>query len=65
VEGVRDVSLLPAFLNADFDITAEKMRYCLPFVKWDRLASMYLPGRSGAECESRWCYYLIYKFLFF
>ncbi|XP_078163023.1 myb domain protein 4r1 isoform X2 [Carex rostrata] len=52
-EGVKDLSLLPAFLNADFDITAEKMRCCMPFVQWDQLASMYLPGRSGAECESR------------
>ncbi|KAJ1702749.1 hypothetical protein LUZ63_002528 [Rhynchospora breviuscula] len=53
-EGVRDLNLLPAILNTDFDITAEMMRRCMPFVKWDRLASMYLPGRSGAECESRW-----------
>lgn len=38
----------------DLDITPEKMRQFLPKVNWDELASMYLPGRSGAECQARW-----------
>ncbi|XP_068638678.1 uncharacterized protein [Aristolochia californica] len=39
---------------ADIEITAENMRSFLPQVDWDRLASMYVIGRSGAECEARW-----------
>ncbi|XP_038905717.1 uncharacterized protein LOC120091681 isoform X2 [Benincasa hispida] len=38
----------------DLDITPEKIREFLPKVNWDKLASMYLHGRSGAECEARW-----------
>ncbi|XP_022987958.1 uncharacterized protein LOC111485355 isoform X1 [Cucurbita maxima] len=38
----------------DLDITPEKIREFLPKVNWDKLASMYLRGRSGAECEARW-----------
>ncbi|KAJ8536053.1 hypothetical protein K7X08_034454 [Anisodus acutangulus] len=38
----------------DLVITPETMRLFLPKVNWDRVASMYLPGRSGAECQSRW-----------
>ncbi|XP_071901780.1 uncharacterized protein [Coffea arabica] len=38
----------------DLDITPDKMRQFLPKVNWDELASMYLPGRSGAECQARW-----------
>ncbi|KAM2456147.1 hypothetical protein PS1_016063 [Malus domestica] len=36
------------------EITPEIIREFLPKVKWEQLASMYLPGRSGAECETRW-----------
>nr|APY20264.1 MYB type transcriptional factor R4 [Pyrus betulifolia] len=36
------------------EITPEMIREFLPKVKWEQLASMYLPGRSGAECETRW-----------
>ncbi|XP_068308811.1 uncharacterized protein [Pyrus communis] len=36
------------------EITPEMFREFLPKVKWEQLASMYLPGRSGAECETRW-----------
>lgn len=36
----------------DLDITPEKIREFLPKVNWDKLASMYLRGRSGAECEA-------------
>ncbi|KAK4362027.1 hypothetical protein RND71_017268 [Anisodus tanguticus] len=38
----------------DHVITPETMRLFLPKVNWDQVASMYLPGRSGAECQSRW-----------
>ncbi|XP_048329657.2 uncharacterized protein LOC107418690 isoform X2 [Ziziphus jujuba] len=38
----------------DFDITAENIRKFLPKVNWEQLASMYVVGRSGAECEVRW-----------
>ncbi|KAA0060521.1 snRNA-activating protein complex subunit 4 [Cucumis melo var. makuwa] len=38
----------------DLDIAPEKIREFLPKVNWDKLASMYLQGRSGAECEARW-----------
>ncbi|CAK9138029.1 unnamed protein product [Ilex paraguariensis] len=38
----------------DFDITPENTRLFLPQVKWEKLASMYVPGRSGSECEARW-----------
>lgn len=38
----------------DHDITSEDIRLFLPKVNWEQLASMYIMGRSGAECESRW-----------
>lgn len=38
----------------DFDITAENIRKFLPKVNWEQLASMYVVGRSGAECEVRY-----------
>ncbi|KAH7854444.1 hypothetical protein Vadar_013882 [Vaccinium darrowii] len=38
----------------DLDITPENIRSFLPKVNWDRLVSMYVAGRSGAECEARW-----------
>ncbi|KAL0429528.1 UNVERIFIED_CONTAM: hypothetical protein Sradi_0578800 [Sesamum radiatum] len=37
----------------DIDITPEKIRLFLPKVNWEQLAAMYLPGRSGAECQAR------------
>lgn len=37
----------------DFDITPEKLRLFLPKVNWEQLAAMYVPGRSGAECQAR------------
>ncbi|XP_024022157.1 uncharacterized protein LOC21400403 isoform X2 [Morus notabilis] len=36
------------------DITPDNMREFLPKVNWEQLASMYVAGRSGAECEARW-----------
>ncbi|KAF3437205.1 hypothetical protein FNV43_RR19958 [Rhamnella rubrinervis] len=38
----------------DLDITEEDIRKFLPKVNWEQLASMYVSGRSGAECEARW-----------
>uniref|UniRef100_A0A0E0LGZ2 Uncharacterized protein n=1 Tax=Oryza punctata TaxID=4537 RepID=A0A0E0LGZ2_ORYPU len=38
----------------NFEVTAESLRSVLPLINWDKIAAMYLPGRSGAECESRW-----------
>ncbi|XP_047068654.1 uncharacterized protein LOC124676658 isoform X1 [Lolium rigidum] len=38
----------------NFEVTPEILRTVLPLVNWDYIAAMYLPGRSGAECESRW-----------
>lgn len=38
----------------DLDITPERIREFLPKVNWDKLASFYLGGRSGAECEARY-----------
>ncbi|KAF5188055.1 Myb protein [Thalictrum thalictroides] len=38
----------------DFDISPESIRTFLPKVDWERLASLYAVGRSGAECEARW-----------
>ncbi|PIN22504.1 hypothetical protein CDL12_04778 [Handroanthus impetiginosus] len=37
----------------DLDITPEKIRSFLPKVNWEQLASMYVPSRSGAECQAR------------
>ncbi|XVF50512.1 hypothetical protein PTKIN_Ptkin04bG0107100 [Pterospermum kingtungense] len=38
----------------DLEITPERIREFLPKVNWDGLASLYVKGRSGAECETRW-----------
>ncbi|KAF6159653.1 hypothetical protein GIB67_034615, partial [Kingdonia uniflora] len=38
----------------DHEITHENVRSFLPKVDWERLASMYVVGHSGAECEVRW-----------
>ncbi|XP_077238258.1 uncharacterized protein LOC143879651 isoform X2 [Tasmannia lanceolata] len=39
---------------ADHEITPENIRSFLPHVDWERLASMYVTGHSGSECEARW-----------
>ncbi|KAK3124416.1 hypothetical protein QOZ80_7BG0586270 [Eleusine coracana subsp. coracana] len=39
---------------SNFEVTPESLRSVLPLINWDKIAAMYLPGRSGAECESRW-----------
>ncbi|TYH98359.1 hypothetical protein ES332_A12G304700v1 [Gossypium tomentosum] len=38
----------------DLEITPERIREFLPKVDWNQLASFYVKGRSGAECETRW-----------
>ncbi|XP_050378629.1 uncharacterized protein LOC126795944 [Argentina anserina] len=38
----------------DLDITPYSIKEFLPKVNWEQLASMYVPGRSGGECEARW-----------
>lgn len=38
------------------EITPARIREFLPKVNWDRLASMYATGRTGAECESRYVF---------
>lgn len=40
----------------DLEITPEVTKEFLPKVNWDRLASMYVTGRTGAECESRYVF---------
>ncbi|MQL78902.1 hypothetical protein Taro_011354, partial [Colocasia esculenta] len=40
-------------LSNSFEFSPEDIRSFLPVVNWERVASMYLPGRSGVECESR------------
>ncbi|KAL6647082.1 hypothetical protein ACP70R_014519 [Stipagrostis hirtigluma subsp. patula] len=50
------VDMAYALTNAagNFEVTPESLRSVLPLINWDKIAAMYLPGRSGAECESRW-----------
>ncbi|CAN6170858.1 unnamed protein product [Urochloa humidicola] len=38
----------------NFEVTPESLRSVLPLINWDKISAMYLPSRSGAECESRW-----------
>jgi hypothetical protein len=38
----------------NFEVTPENLRSVLPLINWDKISAMYLPGRSGAECESRY-----------
>ncbi|KAM7280757.1 hypothetical protein ACFE04_007891 [Oxalis oulophora] len=38
----------------DRELTPEEIRKFLPKVNWDELASTYIQGRTGAECEARW-----------
>ncbi|KAF9591758.1 hypothetical protein IFM89_007088 [Coptis chinensis] len=38
----------------DLEFPPENVRSFLPKVDWERLASLYVVGRSGAECEARW-----------
>lgn len=38
----------------DLEVTPEHIREFLPKINWEQLASMYVVGRSGAECEARY-----------
>jgi len=49
-----------ALSSKNLEVTPEKIRSFLPSVNWDRLGSMYLPGRSGAECEARYFSFVNY-----
>lgn len=40
--------------GGNFEVTPENLRSVLPLINWDKISAMYLPGRSGAECESRY-----------
>ncbi|XP_039139795.1 snRNA-activating protein complex subunit 4-like isoform X1 [Dioscorea cayenensis subsp. rotundata] len=53
-DGSAYSKLMFALSSKNLEVTPEKIRSFLPSVIWDRLASMYLTGRSGAECEARW-----------
>lgn len=37
----------------EMEITPERIREFLPKVNWDQLASLYVVGRTGAECEAQ------------
>ncbi|KAK8470458.1 hypothetical protein PHAVU_004G151600 [Phaseolus vulgaris] len=41
----------------DLEVTPERIRQFLPKVNWDLMASIYVGGHTGAECESRWLNY--------
>ncbi|XP_073136972.1 uncharacterized protein [Henckelia pumila] len=41
----------------DLDFNPERVRLFLPKVNWEQLAAMYVPCRSGAECQARFLNY--------
>eukprot|EP01018_Ginkgo_biloba_P008247 Gb_30719 [translate_table: standard] len=55
-ENLEDASLLDEEISAisQTEISAEDIRTFLPEVDWERLASTYVAGHSGADCEARW-----------
>ncbi|XP_074564920.1 uncharacterized protein LOC141821393 isoform X2 [Curcuma longa] len=53
-ECASDSNLMSAVTLSHLEFTPEMSRSFIPMVNWDRLASMYIMGRSGAECEARW-----------
>lgn len=52
-ECASDSNLMSAVTLSHLEFTPEMSRSFIPMVNWDRLASMYIMGRSGAECEAR------------
>ncbi|KAJ8458893.1 hypothetical protein OPV22_031819 [Ensete ventricosum] len=54
VDGITNSSIMSTTTLSDFEFTPEKIRSFMPLVNWNRLASMYVMGRSGTECEARW-----------
>ncbi|XP_028554014.1 uncharacterized protein LOC110103393 isoform X4 [Dendrobium catenatum] len=53
-DGLNDSIITSTFDCARHLLTPEILRSFIRLVNWDRLASMYLPRRSGSSCESRW-----------
>ncbi|KAG0497184.1 hypothetical protein HPP92_001875 [Vanilla planifolia] len=45
--GSIDSIIMSTFGGSDHQVTPKTLRSFLPLVNWDRLASMYLPQRSG------------------
>ncbi|XP_071691251.1 uncharacterized protein [Rutidosis leptorrhynchoides] len=54
--GDADSSYLDRMMKQirDHILTPEEIKLFLPEVNWEHLASMYVTGRSGPECQSRW-----------
>ncbi|XP_019436714.1 PREDICTED: uncharacterized protein LOC109343055 isoform X2 [Lupinus angustifolius] len=52
----NDMDSIIASVN-DLEITPEDIKKFIPQVNWDKLASTYDVGHTGAECESRWLNY--------
>ncbi|KAE9588245.1 hypothetical protein Lal_00003009 [Lupinus albus] len=52
----NDIDSIIASVN-DLEITPEDIKKFIPQVNWDKLASTYDVGHTGAECESRWLNY--------
>ncbi|XP_020593302.1 myb-like protein L, partial [Phalaenopsis equestris] len=53
-DGLNDSIITSTFDIAHHQLTPEILRSFIHLVNWDRLASMYLPKRSGPSCESSW-----------
>lgn len=41
----------------ELDFNPERVRLFLPKVNWEQLAAMYVPSRSGVECQARFLNY--------
>ncbi|WVZ61838.1 hypothetical protein U9M48_011650 [Paspalum notatum var. saurae] len=54
IDDFSAVDMAYALTNGAGEVTPENLRSVLPLINWDKISAMYLPGRSGAECESRW-----------
>lgn len=54
-DGSYDSSNVDSIMQTikDVDITPERMRLFSPKVNWVQLAAMYVPRRTGAECQAR------------
>lgn len=55
-ENMEDSTLLDDQISAvsQIEIKYEDIRFFLPQVDWERLASTYVAGHSGADCQARW-----------
>lgn len=63
VDGSYDSSNVDSIMKSikDLDITPERMRSFLPKVNWEQLATMYVPGRTDAECQARYVRVLLFN----